>query len=91
MTYVQRESGGHQHRIAVYNQRGEHVADCDGPASDGSCPSVAVGNVVPCAGKCVCNASDAQKRGLYDVPRTMTLCPVCLAQSLAAGPAAPLF
>ncbi|HYA00137.1 MAG TPA: hypothetical protein VEK76_07270 [Candidatus Binatia bacterium] len=58
------------------------VDACAGPLPDGSCPKVAVGAVVPCAGMEVvpAGAADAQP---YCVSSHMTLCPRTLAEALA--------
>lgn len=58
------------------------VGACAGPQVDGSCPLVAVGDVIPCAGSEVVPAGmiDAEP---YQVSPHMTLCPRTLAEALA--------
>jgi hypothetical protein len=61
---------------------GDQNDHCRGPDSDGSCPRVGVGEVVPCAG-CILQPASAGERRPYLVSRQATLCPVTLAQALA--------
>lgn len=58
------------------------VGRCGGPAPDGSCPAVNIGEVIACAG---CAVVPAQATGtpVYTVARQMTLCPRTLAAALA--------
>ena len=56
-----------------------HLNFCHGPANDESCPSVRIGEVIPCAG-CILSGIGANRR--YPVARTATLCPVTLARVL---------
>ena len=63
------------------SQSGGIVDRCEGPAADGSCPRVRVGDVVPCAHR-VLLATGGCAGIPYTVPGTATLCPVTLAESL---------
>lgn len=60
----------------------QEVGRCAGPAPDGSCPAVGIGEVIACAG---CALVPAQAAGSppYTVSRQMTLCPCTLAAALA--------
>ena len=61
-------------------QAGQVVDRCEGPAPDGSCPRVRIGDVVACA-QCLLVSADGGGTP-YLVPGTATLCPVTLAESL---------
>lgn len=58
------------------------VGRCAGPAPDGSCPAVSIGEVIPCAGRAVVPAH-ATGTPPYTASRQMTLCPCTLAAALA--------
>jgi hypothetical protein len=64
---------------------GREVERCTGPAADGSCPRVSVGDILPCAG----HALVAERTGAvgrpYGVSGQATLCPVTLAAALAVA------
>jgi len=62
---------------------GSEVQRCAGPAPDGSCPRVAVGELLPCAGHAL--APEGSPGQPYAVPGQATLCPVTLAASLAVS------
>jgi hypothetical protein len=57
------------------------LARCLGPAPDGSCPRVAVGDLIPCAGHAVI-AGRAAHPHPYAVSGRATLCPITLATIL---------
>jgi hypothetical protein len=63
---------------------GAQVEQCTGPAPDGSCPRVVIGEVIPCAGHLLIRA-DAAGGLSYEVSAQMTLCPLTLAASLAVA------
>jgi|GEM_PF-6145204 hypothetical protein len=54
---------------------------CAGPADDGSCPRVAIGEAIACAGCSVIPAGIRSRP--YLVPERMTLCPRTLVAMLA--------
>lgn len=58
------------------------VGHCRGPAADGSCPRVAIGEVIACAG-CIVAPAGSPRRVAYPVGAQMTLCPQTLAAALA--------
>lgn len=64
---------------------GAEVSRCVGPRPDGSCPRVAVGAVLPCAG-CLLVPAGAAFSAAYPVAQQMTLCPVTLALAMAVTP-----
>ena len=64
---------------------GNEIRRCSGPAFDGSCPRVAVGGVLPCAGHVLVLATGGDAIP-YQVSRQATLCPVTLAAALAVTP-----
>jgi hypothetical protein len=57
--------------------------EADGPAADGSCPRVAIGDVLPCAGHALMPAGSGAGAQPYAVSGQATLCPVTLAAALA--------
>lgn len=58
------------------------VGRCHGAAPDGSCPRVAIGQVIACAG-CTVAPAGAPRQMAYAVGSQMTLCPQTLAAALA--------
>jgi len=75
--------------IVILDEKdGSLIGRCTGPAADGSCPRVAVGELVPCAGTELVSLGGGEDRP-YDVPGTMTVCPVTLANMLAVSSDAP--
>ena len=60
---------------------GSEVQRCTGPAADGSCPRVKVGELLPCSGHALVPAESTGQP--YAVPGQATLCPVTLAAALA--------
>jgi hypothetical protein len=62
---------------------GAEVQRCTGPASDGSCPRVAIGHLLPCAGHVLVPEDGAERP--YAVSAQATLCPVTLAAALAVS------
>jgi hypothetical protein len=59
------------------------VQRCTGPAADGSCPRVAIGDVLPCAGHALMPAGSGASAQPYAVSGQAMLCPVTLAAALA--------
>lgn len=75
--------------IVILDEKdGSVIGRCTGPAADGSCPRVAVGELVPCAGTELVSPG-AGAMHPYDVPASMTVCPVTLANMLAVTSDAP--
>lgn len=70
-------------------ESGEEVQRCTGPAADGSCPRVALGDILPCAGHALAPATSPPSSQPYAVAGTATLCPVTLAAALAVASDAP--
>jgi len=68
---------------------GAQVQQCAGPLSDGSCPLVEVGDIVPCAGYGLIPAATAIGAQPHAVPGQATRCPVTLAAALAVASDAP--
>ena len=64
---------------------GEQVQRCYGPAPDGSCPRVNIGDILPCAGHAL-RPADAVAGRRYSVSAQATLCPVTIAAALAVTP-----
>lgn len=62
---------------------GVQVQQCTGPLPDGSCPRVALGDIVPCAGHAVVPALAAPGTQAHAVPGLATGCPVTLAAMIA--------
>ena len=56
------------------------IGACAGPSADGSCPRVAIGEAVACAGCSVIPVGIHARP--YLVPKQMTLCPRTLAAML---------
>ena len=65
---------------------GEDIGRCTGPAADGSCPRVAVGNILPCSGCVLVPLHAAEAAIPYAVSGQATLCPVTVAAALAVTP-----
>lgn len=65
---------------------GRETDRCTGPAADGSCPRVAIGDILPCAGCVLALAVDGGEAVPYPVSRQATLCPVTVAAALAVTP-----
>lgn len=65
---------------------GKQVQRCNGPAPDGSCPRVNVGDILPCAGYALRPADTGAGRRRYSVSAQATLCPVTIAAALAVTP-----
>ncbi len=61
------------------------VQRCIGPAADGSCPRVAIGELLPCAGHALTHAETVGAAQPYAVSGQATLCPVTLAAALAVA------
>lgn len=74
--------------VILDEEDGSVIGRCTGPAPDGSCPRVAVGELVPCAGAELV-AGGVTGGHPYDVPSSMTVCPVTLANMLAVSSDAP--
>lgn len=68
---------------------GAEVQRCAGPLPDGSCPRVAIGDILPCAGHALIPERAAGGQA-YAVPGTATLCPVTLAAALTIASDSPL-
>ncbi|MBV8529434.1 MAG: hypothetical protein JOZ75_14080 [Candidatus Dormibacteraeota bacterium] len=68
---------------------GAQVQQCTGPLPDGSCPRVAIGDILPCAGHGLAPAASGAGAQPYAVPGQATLCPVTLAAALAVASDAP--
>ena len=68
---------------------GEEVQRCAGPAADGSCPRIAIGDLLPCAGHALAPETTAPGSQPYPVAGTATLCPVTLAAALAVASDTP--
>lgn len=67
----------------------DELGRCAGPAPDGSCPAVSIGEVIACAGRAVI-PDHAPGTPPYTVSRQMTLCPATLAAALAVPSDSPL-
>ncbi len=67
----------------VIGQAGIEIDRCSGPTSDGSCPRVAVGSILPCSGHTLQSADASVGAQPYPVSAGATLCPVTLAAALA--------
>ena len=67
---------------------GREVQRCAGPAPDGSCPRVAIGDVLPCGGHLLV-PSDTSGGRAYRVSGQATLCPVTVAAALAVESDSP--
>lgn len=65
---------------------GKEVMRCTGPAPDGSCPRVEIGDILPCSGHALAQASAGDDAPTYDVPGQATLCPLTVAAALAVPP-----
>ncbi len=65
---------------------GEEVQRCTGPASDGSCPRVTIGDILPCSGHLLMPVNASRGRQPYAVSGQATLCPVTVAFALAVTP-----
>ena len=66
------------------------IGRCVGPAEDGSCPRVKIGDVIPCAG-CVLRSAHSRIPTEYLVSTHATLCPVTLGAALVEPELSPLF
>jgi hypothetical protein len=62
---------------------GDEVQRCSGPAGDGSCPRVNIGDILPCAGHALRPADAGAGQRRYSVSAQATLCPVTIAAALA--------
>ena len=62
---------------------GSQLQRCNGPAPGGSCPRVAIGDLLPCAGHAL--APEGSSGQPYAVSGEATLCPVTLAVALAVA------
>ena len=65
---------------------GRETDRCTGPAADGSCPRVAIGDILPCAGCVLAPAVIGPEALPYEVSRRATLCPVTLAAAMGVAP-----
>jgi hypothetical protein len=65
---------------------GDEVQRCHGPASNGSCPRVSIGDILPCAGYALRPADAGAAQRFYSVSAQATLCPVTIAAALAVIP-----
>lgn len=70
-------------------ETGDEVQRCTGPAADGSCPRVVLGDILPCAGYALAPATSALGSQPYAVAGRATLCPVTLAAALAVASDTP--
>lgn len=70
-------------------ETGGEVQRCTGPLPDGSCPRVAIGDILPCAGHALIPAAAAGGQP-YAVSGQATLCPVTLAAAIAVASDSPL-
>ena len=74
------------HQILILDEvSGVEVQRCTGPAADGSCPRVAIGDIIPCSGHALVPAG-AHTTHPYAVSGQATLCPLTVAQALAVTP-----
>ena len=71
--------------VRIFSPQTGRETTCSGPASDGACPRVARGHVLPCAGA-ILAAPDQLGGRPYQVGATMTICPLTLAASLGVLP-----
>jgi len=71
-------------------QDGDEVARCTGPSADGSCPRVAIGDLVPCASHEVVPGRATQSRPCA-VSGQSTICPVTLAAMITVKSDAAFF
>ena len=69
---------------------GGEVQRCIGQLPDGSCPRVAIGEILPCAGYALLPQHVAAGAQPYAVPGGATLCPVTVAAALAVASDTPL-
>lgn len=69
--------------IILDEATGREVQRCAGPAADGSCPQVAIGDLLPCAGHALVPNGSSAGAQPYAVSGQATLCPVTLAAALA--------
>ena len=65
---------------------GREIERCAGPAADGSCPRVTIGDMLPCAGHVLVPLAPADRAFPYAVSGHATLCPVTVAAALAVTP-----
>ena len=63
-------------------EEGDELARCTGPAPDGSCPRVAIGDLLPCAGHAIVTGRTAHPHP-YAVAGRATMCPITLASMIA--------
>ena len=72
-------------KLLILDESSHEVTQrCTGPAPDGSCPRVAIGDILPCAGHLLV-PEDAAGGTPYAVAGQATLCPVTLAAALAVN------
>jgi hypothetical protein len=69
---------------------GVDLARCTGPAPDGSCPRVAVGDLIPCAKHAIVEGHVKHPHP-YAVSGQATICPVTLAAMIAVESDAAFF
>ncbi len=72
--------------LIIDEKSGVEIQRCSGPARDGSCPRVAIGDILPCACHGLRPAQTATGEQMYAVSGQATLCPVTLAAALAVTP-----
>ena len=65
---------------------GREIERCAGPAADGSCPRVTIGDILPCSGHVLIPLAPADGVFPYAVSGHATLCPVTVAAALAVTP-----
>lgn len=65
---------------------GREIERCAGPAADGSCPRVTIGDVLPCSGHVLIPMTPGEAAFPYAVSGHATLCPVTVAAALAVTP-----
>lgn len=74
-----------ERRIVIRDAWGRDMAHCTGPASDGRCPRVEIGETVPCAGSTI--APDGAVRSVrYTVRVDEVTCPVTIGLAQAGSP-----
>ncbi|MDQ2959611.1 MAG: hypothetical protein M3R48_00955 [Candidatus Dormibacteraeota bacterium] len=72
--------------LVIDHATGQELQRCTGPASDGSCPRVEIGDILPCSGHGLVAAGAPGGVQPYAVSGGATLCPVTLAAALAIAP-----
>jgi len=74
-----------ERQIVIRDSWGRTMAHCTGPAPDGRCPRVEIGETVPCAG-CTIAPDGAAPAVRYTVGADEVSCPVIIGMALAGTP-----